>query len=71
MVIVCALAPKSICLTLSSLIVAWHYWRVKNFFVCCYSSVNLSPVDFPVKMSPYEKEGDIERKGTETIIGFE
>jgi hypothetical protein len=37
----------------------------------CYSSVILSPINFPVKMSPYEREGDIERKGTETVIGFE
>jgi hypothetical protein len=37
----------------------------------CYSSVNLSPVNFPVKMSPYERKGDIERRGTETIIGLE
>ena len=34
-------------------------------------NLNLSPSNFPVKMSPYESEGDIERKGTETIIGFE
>jgi hypothetical protein len=37
----------------------------------CYSSVILSPANFPVKMSPYEREGDIERKGTETIVGSE
>jgi hypothetical protein len=36
-----------------------------------YSSVNLSPSNFPVKMSPYERRGDIEPKGTETIVGVE
>ena len=41
------------------------------FSTGCYSSVNLSPTNFPVKMSPYEREGDNEHKGTETIIGFE
>jgi hypothetical protein len=37
----------------------------------CYSSVNLSPTNFSVKMSPYERRGDIEPKGTEAIVGTE
>jgi hypothetical protein len=37
----------------------------------CYSSVNLSPTNFSVKMSPYERRGDIEPKGTEAIVDTE
>jgi hypothetical protein len=37
----------------------------------CYSSVNLSPINFSVKMSPCERKGDIERNGTEMIISIE
>jgi hypothetical protein len=35
----------------------------------CWCSMILSPVNCSEKMSPYEREGDIEQKGTEEIDG--
>ncbi len=44
---------------------------VKSRFSPCYSSVILSPVNFPVKMSPYERKGDIEHQRAEAGTGDE
>jgi hypothetical protein len=44
---------------------------VKSRFLPCYSSVNLSPINFSVKMSPYERKGDIEHQRIGMVTGDE